>query len=83
MNQHHTFVWLRYANKEEFHLRMLPFYLDEEAFDKEVMSWHGFKCNPRKSGMHYVLLIELLKKKGQEVGVGPSSGPEVYKKETP
>jgi hypothetical protein len=64
-------------------LWMLPFYLDEEAFDKEVMSWPGVKCNPCKSGMHYLLPMELLKKKGQEVGVGPSSGPEEQKKEAP
>jgi hypothetical protein len=69
------FVWLRYANREDFHSRILLFYLDEEAFDKEVMSWPRVKHNLRKSGMHYVFLAELLKKKGQEVGVGPSSGP--------
>jgi hypothetical protein len=62
---------------------MLPFYLDEEAFDKEVMSWPGVKRNLRKSGMHYVFPVELLKKKGQEEGVGLSSGPEVQKKEAP
>jgi hypothetical protein len=39
------------------------------------MSWPGVKCNPRKSGMHYLLPPELLKKKGQEEGVGPSSAP--------
>jgi hypothetical protein len=38
MNQQHTFAWSRHANKEDFHSRMLSFYLDEEAFDKEVMS---------------------------------------------
>jgi hypothetical protein len=77
------FVWLRYANREEFHSWMLSFYLDEEAFDKEVMSWPGVKCNPCKSGMHYVFPSELLKKKGQEVGVGLSSGPATQKKEAP
>jgi hypothetical protein len=56
---------------------MLPFYLDEEAFDKEVMSWLGVKRNPCKSGMHYLLLAELLKKKGYKAGVGLSSGLEV------
>jgi hypothetical protein len=62
---------------------MLSFYLDEEAFDKEVMSWPGVKHNPHKSGMHYLLPAELLKKKGQEAGVGPSSGPEEKKKDAP
>jgi hypothetical protein len=38
MNCHHTFVWRRKAKREDFHYRMLPFYLDEEAFDKEDMS---------------------------------------------
>jgi hypothetical protein len=52
---------------------MLPFYLDEEAFDKEVMSSPGVKCNPCKLGMHYVVPTNMLKKKGQEVGVGLSS----------
>jgi hypothetical protein len=55
---------------------MLLFYLDEEAFDKEVISWSGFKRNPRKSGMHYIFLVEMLKKKGKEAGVGLSSGLE-------
>jgi hypothetical protein len=43
---------------------MLSFYLDEEAFDKEVISWPGVKRKPHKSGMHYLLPLELLKKKG-------------------
>jgi hypothetical protein len=38
MNCHHTFVWPRHANREYFHSWMLPFYLDEEAFNKEVTS---------------------------------------------
>jgi hypothetical protein len=67
MNRHHTFVWPRHVSKEYFHTRMLPFYLDEEAFDKEVMSWPGVKHNPRKSGMHYILPMELLKKKDKDV----------------
>jgi hypothetical protein len=54
---------------------LLPFYLDQETFDKEVMSWNGCKCNPHKFGMHYLLPTELFKKKGQEEGVGTSSGP--------
>ena len=62
-------MWSRYANREDFHSLMLSFYLDEEAFDKEVMSWLGVKCNPHKLGMHYVFPIEFMKKKGQEVGV--------------
>jgi hypothetical protein len=75
------FVWPRHVNREDFHSRMLSFYLDEEAFDKEVMSWPGVKRNPCKSGMHYILPVELLKKKGKEAGVGPSSGSEPQKKE--
>jgi hypothetical protein len=47
------------------------------------MSWPGVKCNPRKSGMHYILPVELLKKKGKEAGIGPSSGSEPQKKEAP
>jgi hypothetical protein len=66
---------------EDFHLRMLSFYMGEETFNKEVMSWLGVKHNPRKSGMHYILPVELLKKKGKEAGVGPSSGSELQKKE--
>jgi hypothetical protein len=47
------------------------------------MSWPGVKCNPHKSGMHYIFLAELLKKKGQEARVGLSLGSEVPKKEDP
>jgi hypothetical protein len=54
-------------------------HLDEEALDKEVISWTGVKCNPHKSRMHYILLVELLKKKGKEAGVGSSAGPEAQK----
>jgi len=72
-----TFVWPSYANIEKFHSCMFPFYLDKEAFDKEVMSWLGVKCNPCNSRMHYLFLAELQKKRGQEVGVGPNSGLEV------
>jgi hypothetical protein len=55
---------------------MLLFYLDEEAFDKEVMSWLGVKHGQHKLGMHYIFCVELLKKKDNEPGEGPSSGPE-------
>jgi hypothetical protein len=79
MNRHNTFVWPRHASREHFHTRMLPFYLDEEAFDKEVMSWPGVKRGPHKSGMHYIFPVELLKKKDKEAGEGPSSGPEQKK----
>jgi hypothetical protein len=48
MNWHNTFVWLRHASREHFHTRMISFYLDEEDFDKEFMSWPGFKCGPHK-----------------------------------
>jgi hypothetical protein len=65
MNWHHMFVWPRHVSREDFHSRMLSFYLDEEAFDKEVMSWLGMKRNPRKSGMHYILPAKMLKKKGK------------------
>jgi hypothetical protein len=58
-------VWPRYANKEELHSQMFSFYLDEEAFDKEVMSWPRKKHNPYKSGKHYVFSTEMLKKKGK------------------
>jgi hypothetical protein len=34
LNCHYTFVWSRHAKPEDFHMRPLPFYLDEEAFDK-------------------------------------------------
>jgi hypothetical protein len=57
-------MWPIYANKEDFHLRMLSFYLDEEAFDKKAMSWPGVKHNLRKLGMHYVFPVEMLKKRG-------------------
>jgi hypothetical protein len=40
------------------------------------MSWPGVKHNLYKSGMHYILLAELLKKKGKEAGVGLSLGSE-------
>jgi hypothetical protein len=43
---------------------IIPFYLDEEAFNKEVMSWPRFKHNPHKLGMNYFLPAELLKKIG-------------------
>jgi hypothetical protein len=68
---------------EDFHSSMLSFYLDEEAFDKEAMSWLGVKCNLCKLGMHYIFPAELLKKKGNKVGVGPRSGSEAMKKEAP
>jgi hypothetical protein len=76
-------MWPRYANREEFYSLMLMFYLDEEAFEKEVMSWLGVKQKPRKFRMHYVFLVDMLKKKGQETRVGPSSGPKTQKKEAP
>jgi hypothetical protein len=38
MNRHNTFVWPRHVSREDFHTRMLPFYLDEEAFDREFKS---------------------------------------------
>jgi hypothetical protein len=60
---------------------MLSFYLDEEAFNKEGMSWSRVKFNPRNSGMHYVFPVELLKKKGKEAGVGPSLGSKALNKE--
>jgi hypothetical protein len=43
MNQQHMFVWPRHANMLDFHSRMLLLYLDEEAFEKEVMSWPRVK----------------------------------------
>jgi hypothetical protein len=79
MNRHHTFVWPRHVNREHFHTRMLPLYLEEEAFHKEFMSCLGVKCCPRNSGMHYILSVDLLKKKDKEVGEGLSSGPEPKK----
>jgi hypothetical protein len=66
MKHHNTLVWLRHANLEEFHSRLLLFYLNEEEFDKEFMSRTGIKCNPCKSGMHYLFPIDIMKKKGQE-----------------
>jgi hypothetical protein len=60
---------------------MFSFYLDKEAFNKEVISWPGVKCNLCKSGMYYVFPIEMLKKKEKEAGVGLSSGLEMPKKE--
>jgi hypothetical protein len=79
MNRHNTFIWPRHASREHFHTPMLPFYLDEDALDKEVMSWPGVKRGQRKSGMHYIFPAELLKKKDKEAGEGPSSGPETKK----
>jgi hypothetical protein len=76
MNRHHTFVWSRHVSREYFHSRMFPFYLDEEAFDKEVILWPGFKHNLRKSRMHYIFHAKILKKKGKEVGVGSSARPK-------
>ena len=60
---------------------MLSFYLDEEAFNKEVMLFLGVKHNPYKLGMFYILPDELLKKKWKEVGVGPSLGSMLQKQE--
>jgi hypothetical protein len=68
MNWHHMFVWLRHANREDFHSRMLSFHLDEEAFDKEVTSWTRFKCNPRNLRMDYVFPVDFLKNKGKKEG---------------
>jgi hypothetical protein len=61
---------------------MLSFYLDKEAFNKEVMSWSGVKHNLCKSGMHYILPRDILKKKYKEVGAGLSSGLEPQKPES-
>jgi hypothetical protein len=66
LNHHNNVVCLRHTKLEDFHLRLLPFYLDEETFDKEFMSWTEVKRNPCKFGMDYLLPAELLKKKGQE-----------------
>jgi hypothetical protein len=70
------------CQQEDFHSRMLPFYLYEDSFDKKVISWPEVKRNPRKSGMHYIFPIELLKNKGKEAGVGSSSRLEAQKKES-
>jgi hypothetical protein len=75
LNFHNTLVWTNHTKPEDFHSRFLPFYLDEETFEKEVMSWTCIRCNPRNSGMHYLFPIEILKKNGHEEGVGSSSGP--------
>jgi hypothetical protein len=64
LNLHNTLVWSRHMKLEYFHSRLLPFYINEETFDKEFVSWTSVKCNPRKSSMHYLLPPELLKKKG-------------------
>jgi hypothetical protein len=55
---------------------MLPFYFDEEAFEKEFMSWPGVKHSQRKAGMHYIFPVEMLKKKDKEAREGPRSGPK-------
>jgi len=39
------------------------------------MSWTDVKRNPWKYGMHYLFPTKILKKKGQEEGVGMSYGP--------
>jgi hypothetical protein len=39
------------------------------------MSWLGVNHNPHKSGMHCLLQLEILKKKGQEEGLGSCSDP--------
>jgi hypothetical protein len=54
--------------------------MDEEAFDKEFMSWVCVNNNPHNSDMHYLFAPELLKKNGEEEGVGPSSGTREKKK---
>jgi hypothetical protein len=74
LNHQYTFVSSRHVKPKEFHTRLLKFYIEEEAFDKEFMSWNEIKRNPHKSGMHYLLPIELLKKKGQDEEAGLSSG---------
>jgi hypothetical protein len=45
---------------------LIPFYLDEEEFDKEVLSWTSVKRNPYKFGMHYLFPAELLKKRDRK-----------------
>jgi hypothetical protein len=40
----------RAADPEKFHTPPLPYYLDEEALDKEVFSWPGVKRVPKSSG---------------------------------
>jgi hypothetical protein len=57
--------------------------LNEEAFDKEVMSWPRVKHGPHKSRMHYILSVELSKKKDKAVGEGLSLGPEQKKIDAP
>jgi hypothetical protein len=67
---------LRHVSREYFNTRILSFYLDKEAFDKEFMSWPGVKCSQRKLRMNYILPAELLKKTYKEEGAGQSLGPE-------
>jgi hypothetical protein len=52
LNHHHTFVWPRNIKNEYFHSRMLSFYLDEEAFEKEVISWCWHGGRPRVQGFN-------------------------------
>jgi hypothetical protein len=39
LNRNYTFVWPRHVNPSNFHTRPLPFYMDEEILDKEILSW--------------------------------------------
>jgi len=42
--------------------------LDEETFDNEFISWPRVKCGQCKSGMHYIFVVEMLKKKENKTG---------------
>jgi hypothetical protein len=38
-----------------FHMQLLPFYLDEVTFDKEVTSWPRVTVEKKKMGVSYVM----------------------------
>jgi hypothetical protein len=65
LNCHFTLFWSRHTKPKDFHLRFLPFYVDEEIFDKEVMSWTDVKRNPHKYGMHYLFPARDFEEKGR------------------
>jgi hypothetical protein len=65
------FFWPRHAKPSNFNMRPLPFYLDEETLDKEVMSWSELNATYMQVRNALPFLSELLKKKSsiEEAGL--------------
>jgi hypothetical protein len=48
-------VWPLGGAPSLFHMKLLPFYLDEVVLDNEVTSWLGVTVENKKTGVSYAL----------------------------